>query len=204
MPTLKPVGHQSTNWMDRFVLIVAMLAFTSFGTTSPLYNIQQAMYLPDFGSHLIILFWESKAALVISETVIWSCEALFADKIGAYDVNGKCIPWEKVKLQHIRKAFKYNLVKLRGNGTKFVWNSFRSTFKAPENLNETVMELTIWAITRFKFEKLGLSTPKFLEQISNTASLSNTKAQSDLSIVLWVVKIELYGSTTADEVLGDG
>jgi hypothetical protein len=66
------------------------------------------------------------------------------------------------------------------------------------------MELTIWAITRFKFEKLGLSTPKFLEQISNTASLSNTKAQSDLSIVLWVVKIELYGSTTADEVLGDG
>ena len=35
MPHLKPVGHQSTNWIVRFVLIVATDAFTSFGTTSP-------------------------------------------------------------------------------------------------------------------------------------------------------------------------
>ena len=34
--TLNPVGHQSTNWIERFVLIVAIAAFTSFGTTSPL------------------------------------------------------------------------------------------------------------------------------------------------------------------------
>ena len=34
-PTLKPVGHQSTNWMVLLVLIVAIAAFTSFGTTSP-------------------------------------------------------------------------------------------------------------------------------------------------------------------------
>ena len=34
--TLNPVGHQSTNCIDRFVLIVAIAAFTSFGTTSPL------------------------------------------------------------------------------------------------------------------------------------------------------------------------
>merc|ERR1719309_1687828 len=40
------VGHQSTNWMLLLVLIVAMAAFTSLGTTSPLYNMQQAMYLP--------------------------------------------------------------------------------------------------------------------------------------------------------------
>ena len=33
---LNPVGHQSTNWIDRFVFIVAIAAFTSFGTTSPL------------------------------------------------------------------------------------------------------------------------------------------------------------------------
>ena len=32
---LKPVGHQSTNWMVRFVLMVATAAFTSLGTTSP-------------------------------------------------------------------------------------------------------------------------------------------------------------------------
>uniref|UniRef100_G1PAP9 Uncharacterized protein n=1 Tax=Myotis lucifugus TaxID=59463 RepID=G1PAP9_MYOLU len=33
MPTLKPVGHQSTNWMLRLVLMVAMAALTSLGTT---------------------------------------------------------------------------------------------------------------------------------------------------------------------------
>lgn len=34
--TLNPVGHQSTNWIVLFVLIVAIAAFTSLGTTSPL------------------------------------------------------------------------------------------------------------------------------------------------------------------------
>ena len=44
--TLNPVGHQSTNWMDRLVLMEAMAALTSLGTTSPRYNMQQAMYFP--------------------------------------------------------------------------------------------------------------------------------------------------------------
>lgn len=39
MPTLKPVGHQSTNWMVLLVFMVAMAALTSFGTTSPLKNV---------------------------------------------------------------------------------------------------------------------------------------------------------------------
>ena len=52
MPHLKPVGAQSTNWIVRFVLIVATAAFTSFGTTSPRYIMQHAMYLPWRGSHL--------------------------------------------------------------------------------------------------------------------------------------------------------
>jgi hypothetical protein len=34
MPSLKPVGHQSTNWMVRLVLMVATAALTSLGTTS--------------------------------------------------------------------------------------------------------------------------------------------------------------------------
>lgn len=46
VPTLNPVGHQSTNCMVRLVLIVATEAFTSFGTTSPRYIMQHAMYLP--------------------------------------------------------------------------------------------------------------------------------------------------------------
>ena len=68
MPHLKPVGHQSTNWMVRLVLMVATAALTSFGTTSPRYIRQQAMYLPWRGSHLAIMDAGSKAELVISAT----------------------------------------------------------------------------------------------------------------------------------------
>ena len=68
-PTLKPVGHQSTNWMVLLVLIVAIAAFTSLGTTSPRNSKQQAMYLPWRGSHLTIWLAGSKQALVISETL---------------------------------------------------------------------------------------------------------------------------------------
>jgi hypothetical protein len=50
------------------VLIVAIDELTSFGTTSPLYNIEQAIYLPCLGSHLAIMLAGSKAELVISAT----------------------------------------------------------------------------------------------------------------------------------------
>ncbi|KAG4112533.1 hypothetical protein ERO13_D13G167766v2 [Gossypium hirsutum] len=68
MPHLNPVGHQSTNWMVILVLIVASAAFTSLGTTSPLYIKQQAMYFPWRGSHLAIIEAGSNALLVISAT----------------------------------------------------------------------------------------------------------------------------------------
>lgn len=45
---------------------------------------------------------------------------------------------------------------IRGYGTKFVWNSVKSTFNAPSNRSEAVMEETIWAIRRFKFVYVGL------------------------------------------------
>ncbi|VDI11550.1 Hypothetical predicted protein [Mytilus galloprovincialis] len=48
--------------------------------------------------------------------------AFSAEMTGAYVANGKWI---------------------RGYGTKLVWNSVRSTFKAPSNLREAVIELTI-------------------------------------------------------------
>ncbi len=44
--TLNPVGHQSTNWMVLEVLMAAMAALTSLGTTSPRYSRQTAMYFP--------------------------------------------------------------------------------------------------------------------------------------------------------------
>jgi len=54
--------------MVLFVLMVAIEALTSFGTTSPLYIIEQAIYLPCLGSHFAIMFAGSKAELVISAT----------------------------------------------------------------------------------------------------------------------------------------
>jgi hypothetical protein len=54
--------------MVLLVLIVAIDELTSFGTTSPLYNIEQAIYLPCLGSHLAIMLAGSKAELVISAT----------------------------------------------------------------------------------------------------------------------------------------
>ena len=101
IPSLKPVGHQSTNWIVRLVLMVATAAFTSFGTTSPrsahgisiltsrwgtkgdLHRSAQAMYLPVRGSHLTIWLLGSKHEKVSSETEFASCEALDAEMIGA-------------------------------------------------------------------------------------------------------------------------
>jgi hypothetical protein len=54
--------------MVLLVLMVAMEALTSFGTTSPLYIMEQAIYLPCLGSHLAIMLAGSKAELVISAT----------------------------------------------------------------------------------------------------------------------------------------
>ena len=54
--------------MVLLVLIVAIEALTSFGTTSPLYNIEQAMYFPCLGSHLAIIEAGSNEELVISAT----------------------------------------------------------------------------------------------------------------------------------------
>merc|ERR1712060_424202 len=68
MPHLKPVGHQSTNWIVRLVLIVATAALTSFGTTSPRYIMQHAIYLPWRGSHLTYIDDGSNTDIVISAT----------------------------------------------------------------------------------------------------------------------------------------
>jgi len=48
--------------------MVAIEALTSFGTTSPLYNIEQAIYFPCLGSHLAIIEAGSNDELVISAT----------------------------------------------------------------------------------------------------------------------------------------
>ena len=100
-PTLKPVGHQSTNWIVRLVLMLATAACTSLGTTSPRYNRQQAtaknnlsvicrqktydnsLYLPSLGSHFTIWLPFSKQEKVISATEFCSWPALSAERRGA-------------------------------------------------------------------------------------------------------------------------
>ena len=90
MPTLKPGGPQSTNWMVRLDLMVTMDAFTSLGTTSPRYIMQHAMYLPWRGSHLTIMLAGSKTPLVISATLSASWYAFSAGMTGEYEHSGKC------------------------------------------------------------------------------------------------------------------
>ncbi len=77
--------------MVLFVFIVATAALTSFGTTSPLYIKQQAMYFPCLGSHLTIMDAGSKIEFVISATESYSWYAFSADMMGAYDESIKWI-----------------------------------------------------------------------------------------------------------------
>merc|ERR1719375_2450909 len=58
-------------------------AFTSFGTTSPRYIMQHAMYLPWRGSHFTIMHAGSNTLLVISATLSCSWYAFSAEMIGA-------------------------------------------------------------------------------------------------------------------------
>lgn len=54
---------------------------------------------------------------------------IYLETIGAYVASGKWI---------------------RGYGTKFVWNSVKSTLSAPSKRNEAVIDDTTCAIKRFK------------------------------------------------------
>merc|ERR1719330_1110647 len=83
MPHLNPVGHQSTNWIVRLVLMVATAAFTSFGTTSPRYIMQHAIYFPCRGSHFTYMEAGSNTDIVISATDNCSWYAFSADITGA-------------------------------------------------------------------------------------------------------------------------
>jgi len=80
---------------------------------------QHAIYFPWRGSHLAIIAAGSNALLVISATESCSWYAFSAEITGAYDDNMKWI---------------------LGYGTRLVWNSVMSTFRAPSNLSEAVSD----------------------------------------------------------------
>ncbi len=52
------------------------------------------------------------------------------------------------------------------HGTKFVWNSFKSTFKDPSNRSDAVMEETTWAMSLLRFVNDGDEIPRLRRQIS--------------------------------------
>merc|ERR1719398_376282 len=95
------------------------LARSPLGTTSPRYIMQHAMYLPWRGSHLVIMLAGSKHELMISATERDSWYAFSAEMIGEYEDTMK---W------------------MRGYGTRLVWNSVRSTLRAPSKRREAVRE----------------------------------------------------------------
>ena len=51
-------------------------------------------------------------------------------------------------------------------GTKFVWNSFKSTLRDPSKRREAVIEDTTCAINLFKLVKLGEVMLRFFLQMS--------------------------------------
>merc|ERR1712110_1223901 len=141
---------------DGLVLMVSTDAFISAGTTSPRKRRHEARYWESGprGSHLIMKLDGSKAAAVICGVVCCSWPVLPLEMTGAY----ACImKWR------------------RGYGTRFVWNSLRSTSRSRLRL-----------------------------QMSYSASLSTRKETLVYSRRLCVMSTALYGSTTAVDTIGDG
>ena len=87
MPTLKPLGHQSVNYIVFFVLISANAALTYLGIISPLYETLQVKYFPFYGSHLIIKFSAENKSFVISVTEGYSYAGLYVDWSGEYEAD---------------------------------------------------------------------------------------------------------------------
>ena len=64
-PSLNQAADQSTNFVRFFALIEEIEVNTCFGQMSPLYIIQQAMYLFNRGSHVAMVLAGSNKELVI-------------------------------------------------------------------------------------------------------------------------------------------
>merc|ERR1711985_166788 len=103
------------------------------------------MYLPWRGSHLAIMEAGSKELLVISATDSCSWYAFSAEMTGAYEESMKWI---------------------RGYGTRLVWNSVTSTFRAPSKRSEAVSEEMTCEIKRFRLVYVGRSISKLRLQMS--------------------------------------
>ena len=55
---------------------------------------------------------------------------------------------------------------MRGYGTRLVWNSVISTFKAPSNRSDAVKLEMICAMRRFRLVYVGRSMSRFLDHVA--------------------------------------
>ena len=150
--TLKPVGHQSTNWIALLFLMVEIVWLTSFGTTSPnkifvksLFRKHKPTSIEQTHRHVLAILWITLHHLIGSlkaqSSDFRDRERLMVSLVGR---NERCIGdqwkmdsriWNEVGLNdslRILSLYKKYLT----------WNSLRSTFKAPSKRSEAVMEET--------------------------------------------------------------
>jgi hypothetical protein len=187
-------------------------ALTSLGTTSPRYNRQQAMYFPCLGSHLTIWLLLSKQAIVISETELDSWKAIIrfarskrTERLTLVGRDDWGIGSKREMDSRERNQIGLELVQINVQGTV---KSKRGSDGRHDLSNETVevgkggrgdAEVSSTNVV----DTVHQSHPGLTASMTY-ASLSTMKEQSECSRVVWVVKTELYGSTTDVDILGAG
>jgi hypothetical protein len=127
---LEASGHQSTNWIVRFVLITAPRRSRPWAPRRRGTSGSTPCTCRGGGRTSPSCFAGSNTAFVISATDSCSWYAFSAEITGAYEQS---IKW------------------MRGYGTRLVWNSVMSTLSAPSKRSDAVSDDTPGAIRRFRF-----------------------------------------------------
>merc|ERR1711981_979127 len=113
------------------------------------------------------------------------------------------LPWRGAHLAIMAAgAYEESMKWILGYGTKLVWNSVMSTFKAPSKRSDAVSEEITCARRRLRFVYVGRSISRLRRQISYRASLSTWLVTSVCSRSECTHKTVLYGSTHAEEICG--
>ena len=158
--TLKPVGHQSTNWIVRLVLMLATAACTSLGTTSPRYSKQQATNKDSqnanasanyevFCAHCIYPPWGRISPFGYhSRSKRRSSQPQNSAHGWLYRQRGEARMWragneyggiyEALLDERFLPLDKKDVT----HGTRLVWNSFKSTLREPSKRRDAVMDET--------------------------------------------------------------
>lgn len=130
-PTLKPVGHQSTNSMLLVFLMFWMAEFTSFGTTSPRKSSVTAMYLPLRGLHFTICMFGEKHSLVSSAVEIWKMQmslrslrgCSLSDALVTWSTR-QSLSWPQIRLKHFTLLLTQRKIDFLNESMEFPFTAF--------------------------------------------------------------------------------